>query len=99
MVELEADEPCCLDNPVAAVMVGGGSHFPRRIETLLSLPLATARSCLPSLLKSPIATESGTLPTATFVVAVKLPAPSPMRIETVLSPESATDKSCLPSLL
>src|SRR5215831_18667013 len=55
----------------------------RRIETLLELQLATARSCFPSPLKSPMAIDCGELPTTTLVVAVKPPLPSPTRIETL----------------
>src|SRR6266446_319389 len=70
---------------------------PRRIEIVFEFALATAKSCLPSPLKSPIATELGEL-TLTSVEPLNPPKPSPRRIETV--PDSlATAKSCLPSPL
>ena len=72
---------------------------PRRIETLFDELLATAKSCLPSLLKSPIATEKGRVPTTTAAAAVKPPAPSPRKIETLLVSRLATARSCMPSLL
>ena len=54
----------------AAKLVGAlklPAPSPNRIDTLFEetgLPLATARSCLPSPLKSPTATELGSVPTA-----------------------------------
>jgi hypothetical protein len=39
------------------------------METVLLGPLATARSSLPSPLKSPVATERGLIPTGKFVGA------------------------------
>ena len=54
---------------------------PSKIETLLESEFATARSCLPSPLKSPTATEIGPLPVPKLVAALKLPVPSPSRID------------------
>ena len=45
--------------------------------------VTTAKSLLPSLLKSLTATETGNDPTAKLVAAPKLPAPVPSRIETL----------------
>lgn len=42
-----------------AVGVGTGTHCPKRIETVLEMSLATAKSCLPSPLKFPIAIDLG----------------------------------------
>jgi hypothetical protein len=66
---------------------------------VFEVKLATAKSCLPSLLKSPIATETGPEPTPTLVAPLKPPAPSPKRIVTEFEPWLATAISCLPSLL
>src|ERR1700730_9713678 len=52
-----------------------------RIETLLELLFATARSGLPSLLKSPTATEEGLEPAVGLVATLKLPVPVPRKIE------------------
>ena len=71
-----------------AVAVGEGVgtlHCPRRIETVFEKTLVTAKSCLPSPLKSPIATEAGPEPTLTLLELLKPPKPSPRRIETVVS--------------
>ena len=57
---------------------------PSRIETVALLRFATARSSLPSPLKSPTATETGALPVPKSVFAPKLPVPVPSRIETVV---------------
>src|SRR5947209_2417389 len=55
---------------------------------------------MPSLLKSPIATEGEpALTTSTSVEPLKFPAPSPKRIKTVCKLALAIAKSCLPSLL
>ncbi len=54
---------------------------------------------MPSPLKSPIATENGSAPTARSVVPLKPPAPSPRRMDTVLELTFAVAKSCLPSPL
>src|SRR5204863_2473052 len=87
------------------VPVGTGIHCPRRIETAFETKpaLATAKSCLPSPSKSPIATERGPEPTLTSVEPLKPPKPSPRRIETVvaepLTPSMAKATSCLPSRL
>ena len=57
---------------------------PSKIETLLELEFAMARSSLPSPLKSPTATELGPEPAAKLVAALKLPVPVPSKIETLL---------------
>src|SRR5262249_57478130 len=64
---------------------------PKRIVTLLELKLATARSGLPSPLKSPTATDKGLVPAPTveLVALGKAPVPSPKRIVTVPSPQGA----------
>src|ERR1700730_18266531 len=69
------------------------------MDTLSEPALPVARSCLPSPLKSPTATEKGTLPTPKFVAALKFPAPSPNRIETLFEPRLTTARSWLPSPL
>src|SRR5207247_9141107 len=80
--------------PVAVgVGVGTGMHSPRRIETVFDVSLATAKSCLPSPLKSPIATERGPMPTLTLVEPLKLPIPSPDRISAVSEQYLAPDLS------
>src|ERR1043166_4427361 len=61
--------------------------------------LATARSWLPSPLKSPTATGTGLGPVTKFVAALKLPAPSPNKIDTLFEPSLATARSWLPSPL
>ena len=55
---------------------------PKRIETVVEPLFAMAISCLPSPLKSPIATDDGFVPTLMSVVPLKPPLPSPKRIET-----------------
>src|ERR1039458_10269748 len=99
--------------PTGTGYVVAGAKFPApspfRIETVLSLKLVTARSRLPSLLKSPTATKDGLAPTAIVGVAAaeKPPAPSPKRIDTVPTEEQfgsfphqlATARSRTPSPL
>ena len=58
-----------------------------------------ARSCLPSPLKSPTATEKGLVPAPKLVAAPKLPVPSPNKIDTLFEFSLATARSCLPSPL
>ena len=72
---------------------------PSRIETVSLSRFATARSSLPSPLKSPTATEPGPPPVPKSVFAPKLPVPVPSRIETVSLPAFATARSSLPSPL
>src|SRR5205823_4259837 len=70
--------------------------------TLLEPVLATARSGLPSRLKSPTTTESGRVPTPTGEPAAceKPPNPFPSRIDTMFEALwSATARSGLPSRL
>ena len=89
--------------PVAvAVGVGVGAQEERnKIDTLFELWLTTARSWLPSPVKSPTATEREPLPVPKLVGALKFPAPSPNKIDTSLGSLQvlATARSCLPSLL
>src|SRR5439155_5939236 len=73
------------------------SPLPSTTETVFELPLATARSGLPSPFRSPIATELGPLPVPKSVFAPKLPSPLPSSAETVLAKLFATAKSGLPS--
>ena len=68
---------------------------PSRTATVLKF--ATARSGLPSPLRSPIATENGFEPTAKSVFAPKEPTPVPRRTETFLLWKFATAKSGSPS--
>src|SRR6185295_6177294 len=57
--------------------------FPNMIETLLVVKLATAKSCLPSLLKSDTTKPETNEPAGTVSVdMVKPPTPSPIRIAT-----------------
>ena len=76
---------------------------PNRIDTLpeslIDPLLATARSSLLSLLKSPTAIETGVSPAEKLAAVPKPPAPSPMRIETFVEPEFATARSGLLSAL
>src|SRR5438552_1304091 len=76
-----------------------GQHYRRRTDTLFEVRLAVARSCLPSPLKSPTATEKGPKPAPKLVAALKLPAPSPNKIDTLFGVKLATARSCLPSPL
>src|SRR5437667_262180 len=69
------------------------------MDTLLELVLATARSGLPSRLKSPTATESGFVPAPKLVAAPKPPVPLPSSTDTSLEPRLATARSGLPSRL
>ena len=71
-----------------------------KIEVLLELLFAVAKSGRPSRLKSLTATELSVLPpVAKLVAAPKLPAPLPNNTETVLTLRFATAKSGLPSRL
>src|SRR5438093_1548440 len=76
-----------------------GTQVLIRMDTLLEKLLAAARSCLPSWLKSPTATEGGPLPTPKLVRVPKEPAPSPSRIDTLSVPSFAVVRSCLLSPL
>src|SRR5437867_1462718 len=66
---------------------------------VLAPALATARSGLPSPLKSAIATDQGVMPTAKVCAGWKVPSPLPSSTETVLARELASARSCTPSLL
>src|SRR5437016_2471588 len=68
-------------------------------DTLAEPSFAVARSCLPSPLTSPTATDLGKVPTAKLVGVPKLPVPTPGRTDTLLEPMFATARSCLPSPL
>ena len=75
--------PCC------AVTVGESNPSEKpigpvfsSIETVSVCSFATARSSLPSPLKSPTATEIGSLPEPKFVAALKVPSPLPSMTET-----------------
>ena len=71
--------------------------FPNRIEILVRL--ATAMSCLPSLLKSPIATMSGPVITVNSCAGRKVPLPLPKKTLTDAEPALAVMASSLPSPL
>src|SRR5215471_18412905 len=66
-------------------------------ETLLEVKLATARSDIPSPLKSPTATEKGPLPTPKYAVGRKVPSPMPSSTNTLSKPRLATARSWIPS--
>src|SRR5947207_15657606 len=68
-------------------------------ETVLEPRLATARSGLPSPLRSPTATDAGLVPAAKANGARKVAAPLPNSTETLLEPKLATARSGLPSPL
>src|SRR5882757_2065757 len=86
-----------VDGLAAAVNVP--SPLPKRTVTVLLKVFATARSDLPSPLKSPTATDSGLLPVDGLAAAVNVPSPLPNRTVTVLLKVFATAKSGLPSPL
>ena len=71
---------------VVGVGVGVAAQSRNKIDTLFESVLAMARSCLPSPLKSPTATEMGLVPTPKLVAAPKLPAPFPNKIDTLAEP-------------
>ena len=73
--------------------------FPSKIEMVLEPVSAETRSRLPSLLKSPVAIERGSIPVATVPVPLKPPFPSPSRIAMLSSPTLATARSVKASLL
>ena len=60
-------------------------------KTLLESKLTTARSSFPSPLKSPTATDDGTLPAAKFRAAWKVPSPLPSSTETLLEFKLTTE--------
>ena len=66
-------------------------------ETVLEPLFATARSNLPSPLRSPIATEEGPLPVPKSAFGPNDPSPAPSRTETAYEPQQAVAKSSLPS--
>src|SRR5438105_4381216 len=73
---------------MVGVLVGvgvGGAHVLSSTDTLLEPLFATTRSGLPSLLKSPTATETGLDPTEKLVAAVKPPVPLPRSTDTSLA--------------
>ena len=61
-------------------------HVFSNIDTLSDKRLATTRSGLLSLLKSPTATERGPRPTGKLVAEPKPPLPSPSSTDTLLEP-------------
>ena len=68
----------------------------------MTLPLVksqTARSSLPSPLKSPTATATGVPPDATVVPGANVPSVWPIRMETLAENALATAKSGMPSPL
>ncbi len=67
--------------PVACAKVP--SPLPKRILIVLSLALATARSCSPSPLKSPTFTASGKLPTVIGEPLANVNVPSPWPSSTI----------------
>ena len=70
------------------------------METLSKKKLATARSRIVSLLKSPTATETGESPAPKLSAGVtKVPLPFPMSIETLSEKKLATARSRIVSLL
>ncbi len=82
------------------------SPLPRRMLTVpgafeapLPAVLSTARSGLPSPLKSPTAMPCGLAPTEVLTGAAKPPLPLPSRIETLLPFWFAVARSILPSPL
>src|SRR5262249_15921571 len=75
------------------------SPLPSNTETVLDPALATARSSLPSPLKSRTATETGFVPTEKARAVRKVPSPLPSRTETVLSGLVAIARSCTRSPL
>src|ERR1043166_2675151 len=81
------------------VVLPGGVQLLARTETLFVVLLATARSGLPSPLKSLAATDCGALPAAKLWGAPKLPAPAPMRTEALPAKRLAVTMSSLPSPL
>ena len=76
-----------------------GTQLPSRMDTLEEPSLAVARSCLPSPLKSPTATETGEVPTVKLVAVIKDPLPVPSRMDTLLEPRLAVARSLMPSPL
>ena len=76
--------PFGIVTPFPVRFISDASSTPKRMETALELKLAAAISCIPSPLKSPVATYNGSVPTRISVVPPKPPCPSPKRMETVL---------------
>ncbi len=91
--------------PTAIGDPGAGANLPlpspSRVVTLPSPTFATARSAMPSLLKSPVATGVGRLPTATGNpgAGANPPLPSPSNILTLLLLVFVTARSAMPSPL
>src|SRR5579872_125702 len=78
--------------------------FPNRMVIVPLLKFVTARSILPSALKSPAAMPCGLVPVGQVseplhLVCVNVPSPFPKKTETEFVPESATATSGMPSLL
>jgi len=94
-----ANGPLPVVNDAPAVYVP--SPCPIRIDTPAgpTLPLfATARSGMPSSLKSPTAIQFAPTPAAGVDFVVNVPLPLPRRIDTVPSALFATARSIFPSL-
>src|SRR6266702_1857452 len=75
------------------------SPLPSNTERVFSFTLATARSSLPSPLKSPTVTPAGPLPTVKLGAGMKVPLPLPSSTEAVPESTLETARSGLPSPL
>src|ERR1051326_2606505 len=85
--------PSPLPNNIAITLPGEHEYLPQ-----LRPPSATARSLLPSPLKSPTAIERGAPPAGMSEWLPNVPSPLPNSTLTVLLPELAVARSSLPSL-
>ncbi len=74
-------------------------QFDNSTEIVLGLEFAAARSCLPSWLKSPTATDLGLLPIVYDTCVLKVPVPVPISTDTELEPSFIVTKSSIPSPL
>lgn len=72
---------------------------PSSIDTAANPALATARSCLPSLLRSETATAFGAKAVAKLAGAANVPDPVPIKTDTSLVPPLAVTRSTMPSSL
>ena len=73
--------------------VGVGAQVRNKIEILLVSVWATARSCLPSPVKSPIAAERGPALAGKLMAALKWPVPSPNKSDTLFESVLAIARS------
>ena len=96
-----ATGPAPTETGLAGVAVNPPKPLPSRIVSELPAKLATTRSCLPSPLTSPTATNSGDCPVLKGLPAERVnpPVPLPSSTVTVLSPELAVTISAFPSPL